>query len=269
MDVNSILQTASTLVVTVGLKVVGAVVVFIVGRRLIDLSLRLVTNALTRQHIDLTVQQYVATAVSVALNLTLVVAILGYFGVETTSFAALLASAGVAIGVAWSGLLSNFAAGAFLVVLRPFKVGDFVTVASITGTVREIGLFATTLDTPDNVRTVVGNGKIFSDTIQNFSANPYRRVDLQFQLHHGVDGAAMARNVKERVTTIANVLADPAPDVEPFGATLAGPLFVVRPYCHTDHYWQVYFDTIRTVGQVFGELGYPPPQQHMVLQQRA
>lgn len=268
MDTNAIMQTVTTLIVTVGLRLLGAIVVFIVGRQLIDLAVRLVTNALTRQHVDPTVLRYVGTAVSVALNLTLVVAILGYFGVETTSFAALLASAGVAIGVAWSGLLSNFAAGAFLVVLRPFKVGDFVTIGGVTGTVREIGLFGTTLDTPDNVKTVVGNANVFSDTIQNFSANPYRRVDLQFQLHHGVDGAAMGRVLKERVAKIANVVAEPSPDVEPSGATLAGPLFVVRPYCHTDHYWQVYFDTIRAVGQVFGELGYPAPQQHFVVQQR-
>jgi small conductance mechanosensitive channel len=269
MDVDAIMQTVTTALVTVGLRVVGALVVFIVGRRLVDLAVRLVSNALSRQHVDPTVLRYLGTTVSVMLNLVLVVAILGYFGVETTSFAALLASAGVAIGVAWSGLLSNFAAGAFLVVLRPFKVGDFVSAGGVTGTVREIGLFATTLDTPDNVRTVIGNAKIFGDTIQNYSANPYRRVDLQFQLHHGVDGAVMQKAVKTRVATIANVVAEPAPDVEPCGATLAGPLFVVRPYCHTDHYWQVYFDTIRTVGQVFGELGYPPPQQHLSVQQRA
>jgi len=113
------------------------------------------------------------------LNIILVVAIRGYFGVETTSFAAILAAAGIAIGMAWSGLLANFAAGAFMVVLRPFKVGDFVTVGGITGTVKEVGLFVTALNTPDNVLTIIGNNKVFSDTIQNFSANPYRRVDLK------------------------------------------------------------------------------------------
>jgi hypothetical protein len=95
------------------------------------------------------------------LNIVLVVAILGYFGVETTSFVAILAAAGIAIGMAWGGLLANFAAGAFMIVLRPFKVGDFVTAAGITGTVKEIGLFVTALNTPDNVLTLVGNNKIF------------------------------------------------------------------------------------------------------------
>src|SRR5262245_65232254 len=125
---------------------------------------------------------YMVNIVTVMLNIALVLGILGYFGVETTTFAALFAAAGVAIGMAWSGLLGNFAAGAFLVILRPFKVGDFVTVGGVTGTVEEVGLFATSIDTPDNVRTYVGNNKIFSDTIQNFSTNQYRRVDLSAQL---------------------------------------------------------------------------------------
>ena len=269
MDPNTVVETASQLLVTVGLKVLGAIVVFILGRRLIDLAVRMVSNALTRQHVEPTVLRYVGTGVSVGLNITLVVAILGYFGVETTSFAALVASAGVAIGVAWSGLLSNFAAGAFLVVLHPFKVGDFISAGGTVGTVREIGLFATAIDTPDNVRTVIGNAKIFGDNIQNFSTNPYRRVDLQLQLHHGVDGVGLATLLKERIAKIPNVLADPAPEVEPAGATLAGPLFYVRPYCHNDHYWQVYFDTLRTVAQAFAEAGYPAPQQHTVVHQKA
>ena len=123
--------------------------------------MRLVTAALGRQNVDPTLLRYLANIISVALNVVLVVAILGYFGVETTSFAALVAAMGIAIGAAWAGLLANFAAGAFLVVLRPFKVGDFVRVAGIEGTVKEVGLFATTIRMPDNVTAFVGNNKIF------------------------------------------------------------------------------------------------------------
>jgi small conductance mechanosensitive channel len=137
----------------------------------------MVTGSLERQKVDPTPLRYLGTIISVTLNVILVVAILGYFGVETTSFAAIVAAAGIAIGMAWSGLLSNFAAGAFIMVLRPFKVGDFVTIGGITGTVKEIGLFVTAINTPDNVMTMVGNNKIFSDTIQNFfgeSVSPRR-----------------------------------------------------------------------------------------------
>ncbi len=259
MDTTRILQTVTDVGLMVGLRVLGAIVVFIVGRRLIDLGVRLISGALTRQDVDPTLLRYVGNFVGAALNIVLVMAILGYFGVETTTFAALVAAAGVAIGMAWSGLLAHFAAGAFLVVLRPFKVGDFVCAGGVIGTVRELGMFATTIVTPDNVVTVVGNNKIFSDNIQNFSANPYRRVDLVIQAPHGVDPLQVQRMLKERLAKIPNVKADPAPDVELLGATLAGPQFAVRPYCHNDHYWQVYFDAMRAVGAAFGEAGFPAP----------
>jgi small conductance mechanosensitive channel len=134
--------------------------------------------------------------------------------VETASFAALLAAGGVAVGMAWSGLLANFAAGAFLMILRPFKVGDFISAGGATGTVRSIGLFATTIDTPDNIRTVVGNNKLLSDNIQNFSANPYRRVELTAQLAHGVDHNEAIHLLRTRIGKIAKVLTNPAPDLE-------------------------------------------------------
>ncbi len=261
MDVNEIVRTVIDVGTRVALQLVGAFVVWIVGRRLIGLAMRLVSRAMTRQAIDKTLIGYVTSSLSVLLNVVLVVAILGFFGVETTSFAAVLAAGGVAIGVAWSGMLANFAAGAFLIVLRPFKVGDFVSAGGVTGTVMEIGLFGSVINTPDNVRTIVGNNKIFSDTIQNFSANPHRRVDLVTQLNHSVDHKAAIRLLKERLSKIPNVLADPAPTVEILEANLAGPVLCVRPSCHNDHYWQVYFDTNRLIRETFGEAGFPAPEQ--------
>ena len=266
MDLNQIVQTVTTIGIAFGLKVVGAVIVWVVGRYLIGLAVRLVAAALEKQKVDPTVLRYLGTIISVTLNIILVVAILGYFGVETTTFAAIMASAGVAIGLAWSGLLSNFAAGAFMIVLRPIKVGDFVCVGGVTGTVKEIGLFVTALNTPDNVLTTIGNNRIFSDSIQNYSANPYRRVDLKAQLNHGVDHNAAIRLLKEKLAKIANVNSAPAPDVEILEFNLAGPVLAVRPYCHTDHYWQVYFDTNRTIRETFGAAGFPVPQQHLVIQ---
>jgi len=208
---------------------------------------------------DATHTSYMRTGLSVLLNIALVVAILGYFGVETTTFAALLAAGGVAIGVAWGGLLANFAAGAFLVFLRPFKVGDFVTAGGITGSVSEIGLFGTTINTPDNIRTIIGNNKIFSDTIQNFSANAYRRVDLTATINGAVDHHDAIRLLKTRLAAIPNVLGTPAPDVDVLQFTPAGPVLCVRPYCSNDNYWQVYFDTNRMIREAFGAAGYPAP----------
>jgi small conductance mechanosensitive channel len=213
--------------------------------------------------------RYVGNIVSVGLNVILVVALLGYFGIETTTFAALLAGAGLAIGAAWSGLLGNFAAGGFIVVLRPFKVGDFVTAGGVTGTVKEIGLFVTTINTPDNVQTFVGNNKVFSDTIQNFSTNPFRRVDLVAQLDSSVDPAPAMVLLKAALAKIPNVITDPAPDVQILTFTMAGPVLAVRPYCHNDHYWQVYFDANRAIRDTCAGAGYPAPEQHFALRTAA
>jgi len=250
MDWNKTMQTIADVGIQVGFKVIAAIVFYLVGRWLISLAIRLVSAALERQKVDPTLLRYIGTVISVTLNMILVVAILGYFGVETTSFAAILAAAGVAIGMAWSGLLANFAAGAFMIVLRPFKVGDFVSAAGTTGTVKEIGLFVTAVVTLDNVVTLLGNNKIFSDTIQNFSTNPYRRVDLKAQLAHSVDHNAAIKLLKESISKIPNVKAEPAPDVEILEFNFNGPVLAVRPYCHTDHYWQVYFDTNKAIRDV-------------------
>jgi len=244
-----------------GLKLLGAIVVWIVGRRLIALAAGLVTAGVRRQGVDETLVGYIGSGLRILLDVVLVVAILGFFGVETTTFAALLAGAGIAIGTAWGGILTNFAAGVFLVGLRPFKAGDFVTVAGTTGTVVEIGLLATVMNTPDNIRTIIGNGKILADTIQNFSANPYRRVELVAQLHYTVDPVAAMQLLRDRLPRIPNVVADPAPQVEILEFTAAGPKLAVRPFCNNVNYWQVYFDTNRAIRETFAAAGYPAPEQ--------
>jgi small conductance mechanosensitive channel len=257
--VNEIVQSGWTLAVALGIRVLEAIALWIVGRWLISLALRMIGGAMTRQKIDPTVIRYIQNAVAALLNIILVIAILGFFGVQTTSLAALIAAAGVAIGMAWSGLLSNFAAGVFLVILQPLKVGDFVSAGGVTGTVHEIGLFVTTFNTPDNVLTHVGNNKIFSDTIQNFSANPYRRVDLTAQIAGSADPRLAIERLKERIGSIANVLKTPAPDVTILTFSAFGPVLAVRPYCHNDHYWQVYFDSNMTIREVLGDAAFPGP----------
>jgi small conductance mechanosensitive channel len=238
MDVNAIVTNATTVLIAVAWKVAGAFVLWLIGRWLIGFAVRLLARGLGNQQFDPTLSRYFQTGLAVVLNVALVVAILGYFGVETTTFAALIAAGGVAIGVAWGGLLANFAAGAFLVFLRPFKVGDAVAAGGVTGTVDSIGLFGTTINTPDNVRTIIGNS---------------------------VDHNSAIRILKERLARIPNVLAAPAPDVDVLQFTPAGPLLCVRPYCANQDYWQVYFDANRVIRESFGEAGFPAPVPSFVV----
>lgn len=247
MDFSQLLTSTIDFLIKAGLKALGALAIWILGRWLIGLAMGMMSRALTGRRIDATLIRYARSSLSVLLNIALVVAVLGYFGVETTTFAALIAAGGIAIGVAWGGLLQNFAAGAFLIVLRPFQVGDFVTVGGVTGTVREIGLFMTTIDTPDNVRAILGNGKVFSDTIQNYSSNPYRRVDLVAQLSGSTDHRAAIEMLRSRIAGIPHVMADPAPVVEILEHRPVGPLLAVRPFTTNEHYWDVYFATNRLI----------------------
>ena len=259
---NTTIQTGIALVTAVALKVLGAIIIWFVGRALIRFALKMMGRAMDRQDLDRTLVAYIQSAIGVLLNVVLVVALLGFFGVETASFAALLVGVGLAIGAAWSGLLANFAAGFFLLVLRPFKVGDYVEAGGVTGTVEAIGLFTTTLNTPANVVAIVGNAKVFGDTIQNYTRNDYRRVDLTVGLSHEVDPTEAIALLQEGIARIPNVLSTPAPVIEVLEFTLAGPTLVVRPFCANDYYWQVYFDTNRMIRETFSKAGFPAPEQH-------
>lgn len=252
---------------TFGVKIIAAIAFWIIGRWLIGFAIRVLTSALDKQLDDKTALRYVSSAMNGLLNVLLVIGILGYCGIQTTTFAALLAAAGVAIGMAWSGLLSNFAGGAFLIVLRPFKVGDMISAGGVTGVVKEIGLFSTTLITAENVITFVGNNKIFSDNIQNFSANAYRRVDLKAQLAGSADTEVAIAQLKQNISKIANVLSAPAVDVEILEFQPAGPVLAVRPYCHNNHYWQVYFDTNKVIRETLSSFPAPMPTQAVIVTQ--
>ncbi len=259
MDMQGIQQFVGTTLIEVAMKIAAALAFWIIGRWLIGRVIAVMQAAMNRNHVDPTLTKYMGSIVAVALNIALVLGILGYFGIQTTSVAAMLAGAGLAIGAAWSGLLGNFAAGAFMLILRPFKVGDFVSIGGVVGTVHELGLFGTTIVTPDNVHTLIGNGKIFGDTIQNFSALPARRVERVAQLAAGVDPIDAIARLKAAVAQIPNISTTMPPEVSLLDMKLEGPVIAVRPYTHTDHYWQVYFDTNEAIVRVCTEAGWPAP----------
>jgi small conductance mechanosensitive channel len=259
MDLQAVQTFLGTTAIDILIRIAAAIAFWVVGRWLIGRVIALVQAAMGRNSIDPTLTKYLGSVINVVLNITLVLGILGYFGIQTTSFAALLAGAGLAIGAAWSGMLGNFAAGAFMLVLRPFKAGDFVSVGGVVGTVHELGLFGTTIITPDNVLTTIGNGKVFGETIQNFSALPVRRVERVAQLANGVDPIDAMARLRAAVSAIPNVSTSTPPEIALLDLKLEGPQIAVRPYTHNDHYWQVYFDTNEAIVRVAREAGWPAP----------
>jgi small conductance mechanosensitive channel len=255
---DPLVQWLSTRGSEFGLKTILAIIVWFIGRRLIRLLIALMDRAIVRgKKIEPTLARYLLSIVNVVLTMVLIIGILDMFGVQTTSFAALLAGAGLAVGTAWGGLLAHFAAGVFMQVLRPFKVGDYVTAANVEGTVIELGLFGTTIISVDNVVHIVGNNKVFSDIIKNYSVLPYRRVDCEARIAMGLDVSEALQRINHAVSTVRNVLAEPRAEVEISKFTVEGPLITVRAYSHNDHYWQVYFDITRIVERELGRAIYP------------
>ena len=244
-------------------QVLGALAIWIVGGILIRFACRMVAATMASRNLDRTLTSYVTSALSILLRVVLIAGVLGMFGVESTSFAALLAAAGVAIGMAWAGLLANFAAGVFLVLLRPFKVGDIITAAGVNGQVTEIGLFATTLDTRDNVRIFVGNNKLFADNIINHSHNAYVRIELHAQIANGVDPFAVAARIAPLLARIPHVMADPAPEVGVLEYNAAGTKLAVRPYVRggTPEQEAVRAAAFQAIAEATAGLPVPAPYQ--------
>ena len=258
-------QFINTYIVPLGWKLIGAVLVWFIGGWIINLLVKSLHKNLQQRNIDATLVKYAESSTKVALRIVLIIGIIGLLGFETTSFAALIAAVGLAIGIAWAGLLANFAAGVFLVFLRPFKVGDVVNAGNATGVVVEIGLFSTAINTPDNVRVYVGNNTIFSGNIQNYSTNPYRRVDLTAQIAHDTVPADAIKRIEEKVKNIPNVMTDPKPQVEILNFNEYGTLLAVRPFCANENYWQVYFDVNNAIVAVGAEAGYKTPATRVAM----
>ncbi len=262
-----ILSGLSNYVAPAALKLVLALAVWFIGGYAIKAIIGLNERALNLRNTDATVVRYSKTFLSVALKIALLVGLLGFLGLETSSFAALITGAGVAIGVAWAGLLSNFAAGIFLVILRPFKVGDAVMTAGVSGEVKEIGLFGTKIDTADGVRVVIGNSKVFAENISNYSHNPVRRADATCQLAHAVDVEAAIALFRAELTSIEHVLAEPQPTIEILESNALGTMLALRVFCPTSKHAQIVFELQRRIARMRAEQKWPVPETRTAVRQ--
>lgn len=252
--------------IDIAIKIGGAILALLAGRWIIGYAVQAFDKTLRTQRVDPTLIRYSVSTLTVLLNVGLIVAILGFFGFETTTFAALLAGAGLAVGAAWGGLLANFAAGVFLVILHPFKVGDLISAGGVTGRVTEIGMFVTTIRTEQNVVNFVGNNKIFSDNIENFSDSPFRRVESRVQLGYDVDLKEAVRQLETKLLEVPNVLDDPAPEIQIVRISRFGPVLQVAPACHPSHYDEVVSDTNLAVIEALQTAGVTSPVQNIAVQ---
>jgi small conductance mechanosensitive channel len=267
MDTSTeqLIETTLTLVSTWGLQVVGAIAVLIVGRWVAALLRRGVTRGLERARVDATLVPFLAGITYYLALAVVLIAVLGLFGIETTSLVAVVGAAGLAVGLAMQGTLANFSSGVMLLIFRPFSKGDFVEVAGVKGSVQQIGIFTTTLSTPDNVRIIVPNSAVSGAIISNYSANDTRRNDMVFGVSY-VDDLANAEDAIRRVLAAdSRVLKEPEPVVAVAELADSSVNFVVRPWCSKDDYWPLRFDLMRRVKDELESSGcsIPFPQRDL------
>jgi small conductance mechanosensitive channel len=259
----TMMETTKNFLVTKGVdfavQILAAIAFYIVGRWVIWGVRGVARRAMEHRNLDATLSKYVDQTIGVVMTILLIVAVLGVLGVQTNSLAGLLAAAGVAIGVAWSGLLANIAAGVFMVSLRPFRTGDSVQIGGVLGEVQLIGLFGTTLLTPDGTKVIVGNARALGDNIHNLSGGPHRRVDARAQLPWACDTNVFYDALRARLASEPQILKSPAPVVETLEHNAAGPLAAVRPYCLPSDYGDVFFLTNRIVAEEILKAGLVAP----------
>ena len=246
-----------------GFTIIKALIVFLVGRLVINLLNKLVRKILSKRDIDPSVKTFVGSLVNVSLTILLIISVVGALGVQTTSFAALLASAGVAVGMALSGNLSNFAGGLIILLFKPYKVGDYIEAQGVGGTVKEVQMFHTVLGTVDNKVIYIPNGSLSSGVVTNFSNQTTRRVDWTFGVEYGSDYEKVKQVIESVLAMGSRILSEPA---APFIALTAladsSVNVVVRVWVNSSDYWGVYFDINKNIYATFNEvgIGFPFPQ---------
>jgi small conductance mechanosensitive channel len=264
MDMSSIWDMY---VVPWGLKIVLALVIFYVGRMVVAAIVKVTSKFMTSRGTDEILVKFLTSILRWVLLLFVVIAALSQLGVDTTSLVALLGAAGLAIGLSLQSSLSNFAAGVMLIVFRPFTKGDFVEVGGTSGSVDAIGIFTTTLTTPDNKEVIVPNGAVYSNNITNYSARPTRRVDMVFGIGYDDDIKQAKALLEQIIAADERVLAEPAPVVALGELADSSVNFLVRPWVNASDYWGVLWDTTETVKLKFDEAGisipYPQMDIHM------
>ena len=259
IDLNQLTQQLVEIVSTYGLKVLAALLILVVGRIVANTVAGGARKAMQKAKVDENLIGFVAGLARFSIIAFTIIAMLSKLGVQTTSFVAVLGAAGLAVGLALLGSLSNFASGVLLLTFRPFKKGDFIEAGGTSGSVHEISVFTTVLHTPDNKKVIVPNAQVTGSVIVNYSANDTRRVDLVAGIGYG-DDIGKAREVLQRiVSSHASVLQDPAPVIEVGELADSSVNLIVRPWVKTADYWRVHWDLTEAIKLEFDREGISIP----------
>ncbi|HJP04687.1 MAG TPA: mechanosensitive ion channel [Gammaproteobacteria bacterium] len=251
----------------IGMKLISAILIFLIGRWVAKLIVNAVRKALDKTDMEDTLERFLCNMLNAVLLVVVIIAAIGALGVETTSLLTVVGAAGLAIGLALQGSLSNFASGVLIVMFRPYRVGDFIDAAGVAGTVEEVQIFTTILKTPDNKQIIVPNSQIMGGIITNVSANDTRRVDLVVGCGYDDNIDTVYRVLREILDSDDRILKDPAPTVDLNTLADSSVNFNVRPWCKKEDYWGVYNGVTEQVKRKFDEAGisipYPQSDVHM------
>ncbi|MDB2606658.1 mechanosensitive ion channel [Zobellia sp.] len=247
-----------------GPKLIGAILIYIIGSWVIKKLVKVVRKGMTSQEYDVSLQKFLLSLVKWALTIFLIITVISTLGVDTTSFAAIVAAAGLAIGLALQGSLSNFAGGVLIIIFKPYKIGDLVEAQGALGVVKEIEIFTTKLVTPDNKLAIIPNGAMSNGNIVNYTAEGKMRVDTTIGVGYGEDIKTAKEVLLNVLTSDPKVLQDPAPSVNVSELADSSVNFAVRPFCKPEHYWDVYFGTLENCKLALDKAGIEIPYPHQV-----
>lgn len=261
-QLNILLDRLVEFGISAGKHIIIAIVVFAIGRIVVKLINRVVARLLSRRHIEESVQSFLKSLVNILLMLLLVISVIGALGINTTSFAALLASAGVAIGMALSGNLQNFAGGIVILLFKPYKVGDWIEAQGVQGAVKEIQVFHTLLTMGDNKVVYIPNGSMSTAVVINYTRNDTRRVEWTIGIDYGESVEKARRAIVDALSADERVLTDPAPTIVVGALADSSVNILVRVWVNTENYWGVYHQTFSRIYDTFNERGinFPFPQ---------
>lgn len=244
---------------TYGLRIIGAVLILIIGRIVAGWARKAVRKVMKKTNTDQAISAFLQSLVYYLVVIFAVLAALKKFGIETASLVAVLGAAGFAVGFALQGSLSNFAAGIMLLIFRPYKIGDYIDAAGVQGTVKDMRLFTTIINTPDNIRIIIPNGKIFGDTIKNITAEETRRVDMVVGIGYGSDISKAMQIISDLLKSDDRVLAEPATQIAVGELADSSVNLLVRPWAKTGDYWGVKLDFTHKVKEAFDAQGIEIP----------